>query len=50
MGTYAHVIYEAFFAFPLVALLITLPYIVYNYHRFGSALGLKTLIFYSFVL
>ncbi len=33
-----------------MALLITLPYIVYNYHRYGSALGLKTLIFYSFVL
>lgn len=50
MATYAHVIEQAFILFPLVAALITLPYALYNYRHYGSALGLKTLIFYSFVL
>lgn len=50
MATYAHVIVQAFMLFPLVAALVTVPYALYNYRRYGSALGLKTLIFYSFVL
>lgn len=50
MATYAHVIVQAFIFFPLVAALVTVPYALYNYRRYGSALGLKTLIFYSFVL
>lgn len=50
MATYAHVITQAFMLFPLVAALVTVPYALYNYRRYGSVLGLKTLIFYSFVL
>lgn len=50
MGTYKTVILEAFLLFPVVALLITVPYLVYSYRRYGSALGLRTVVTYSFVL
>lgn len=35
--------------FPLVALVITLPYMAYQYRRFGSISFWKTLVVYSFV-
>lgn len=50
MGTYKTVILEAFLLFPIVALLITVPYLVHSYRRYGSALGLRTVVVYSFVL
>lgn len=50
MGTYKTVILEAFLFFPVVAFLITVPYLVHSYRKYGSALGLRTVIVYSFVL
>ena len=50
MQTYEAVIVQAFAVFPLVALLITVPYLIYCYRTYGSAWGLRALIVYSFVL
>ncbi len=36
--------------FPLVALVFTMPYAVYQYHRYGAISKLRTLIIYSFIL
>lgn len=36
--------------FPIIALLITLPYMIKQYHKFGSIPFLRTFIIYSFVL
>ena len=36
--------------FPLVAFVITLPYLIYNYRKYGSVMGLRVPIIYSFVL
>lgn len=40
----------AFLLFPLVAFLITIPFILIEYHKFGSINKLRTLIIYSFIL
>lgn len=50
MGIYQDVIRQAFIFFPLVAVLITLPYIAYNYYKYGSIISLRIAIIYSFVL
>lgn len=49
MSTYASNIIFAATAFPLAAFLITLPYLIYQYRRFGSIPWLRTLVVYSFV-
>lgn len=36
--------------FPIIALLITLPYLIYEYHKYGSVPFLKTTLVYSFLL
>ena len=50
MSTYVDIVKQAFLFFPVIALLFTLPYIVYNYHKYGSILSLRILIVYSFIL
>lgn len=50
MSIYQDVIKQAFIFFPLVAILITLPYIAYNYYKYGSIISLRIAIIYSFVL
>lgn len=50
MEIYLEVIGQALFVFPFAALLITLPYVIYNYRKYGSVLSLRILIVYSFVL
>ena len=50
LSTYETVILQAVLVFPVVALLITVPYLVHCYRRYGSALGLRAVIVYSFVL
>ena len=40
----------ALIIFPFLALLITLPYIIYEYHHYGSVNKLRTLIICSFIL
>ena len=36
--------------FPLIAAAFTLPYALYQYHKYGSVSKLRTLIIYSFIL
>ena len=40
----------AIFIFPVLAFLITVPYMIFNYRKYGSVNKLRTLILYSFVL
>jgi len=50
MQTYEIAIRVAFVTFPIIAFLITLPYMIRQYHRYGSIPFLRTVIVYSFVL
>lgn len=47
---YLITIKTAFVVFPLIAFLITIPFILHNYHKYGSINPLRTLIIYSFIL
>ena len=40
----------AAWVFPFVAALITFPYMVFQYRRYGSILLLRTTVLYSFIL
>lgn len=40
----------AFFVFPLIALLFTIPFILHQYHKYGSINKSRVLIIYSFIL
>ncbi|WP_346699080.1 VanZ family protein [Catenibacillus scindens] len=50
MGDYPAVIMQAVILFPFAAFLFTLPYILYNYHKYGSVLSIRIGIVYSFIL
>lgn len=50
MNQYVQVILTAAVAFPVLAAVITLPYLIYNYRKHGSVLSLRVPIIYSFVL
>ena len=50
MSVYALPIKVGLIIFPIIALLITLPYMIKQYHKFGSIPFMKTFIIYSFVL
>lgn len=50
MGVYKDVIVQALVIFPVIACLFTMPYVIYNYHKYGSVLSLRILIVYSFIL
>lgn len=41
---------SAIFIFPFIALLFTMPFILYQYHKYGSINKLRGLIVYSFIL
>lgn len=47
---YLNSIKAAMLFFPVLALLITLPYMIVNYRKYGSVNKLRTLILYSFIL
>ena len=47
---YLSVVEKAFIFFPFIAFFITIPYILYQYHKYGSINKLRTLIIYSFFL
>ena len=49
MSVYTGNIVSGLLTFPLIAFAITLPYMVYQYRKFGSIPWLRTLIVYSFV-
>ena len=50
MSYYVSIIIQACIAFPMIAFLFSLPYIVYNYHKYGSFLSMRIAIVYSFIL
>ena len=50
MNLYLDVIRQAFLFFPVAAFVFTIPYILVNYHKYGSLLSLRILIVYSFIL
>lgn len=49
MHIYLETISVAVFVFPVLALLITLPYMLSQYHRYGAILAVRVGIVYSFV-
>lgn len=50
MSTYLQVIRTALFAFPLLAAALTVPYVLYQYRKFGAIPLWRTAILYSFAL
>lgn len=48
--SYIEIILTACLFFPILAFIITLPYIIYNYHKYGSILLIRTLLIYGFIL
>lgn len=47
---YTETIKISFFIFPLIAMLLTLPYMIHNYRKYGSINKIRTLIVFSFIL
>lgn len=41
MEIYKEVIIQAVIIFPVVAALFTMPYVLYNYHKYGSVLSCR---------
>ena len=50
MTTFSYAIKMAIILFPLVALIFTIPYILYQYHKYGSVNSYRSLVIYSFLL
>ncbi len=50
MSSYIVPIKVGIIVFPIIALLITLPYMIKQYHKYGSIPLLRTFVVYSFVL
>lgn len=50
MGIYVFSIKVGLILFPILALFITIPFMMSQYHKYGSIPYFKTIIFYSFVL
>ena len=50
MENYIEPIKYAIILFPFIAFLFTLPYILHQYHKYGSVYYLRVLIIYSFIL
>lgn len=48
--SYMVAIKTAIVVFPIIAFLITIPFILHNYHKYGSIHYIKTLVIYSFIL
>ena len=48
--SYVEAIKTAILAFPFIAFLFTIPFILYNYHKYGSIHFLRVFIIYSFIL
>ena len=48
--SYVEAIKTAILAFPFIAFLFMIPFILYNYHKYGSIHFLRVFIIYSFIL
>ena len=49
MSGYTEVIFQALVLFPLAALLITMPFLIHHYRKFGSITFPRVFLVYSFV-
>ena len=47
---YLSAIKTAFFFFSIIAFLFTIPFVLHQYHKYGSINKLRVLIIYSFIL
>lgn len=50
MSTFSYALKMAIILFPIVALLFTIPYIIFQYHKYGSVNAYRSIIIYSFLL
>lgn len=50
MAIYKIPITTAFIVFPIIAFIFTLPYLIYQYRKYGAVLFLRSVIVYSFIL
>ena len=50
MNAYKIPIESAFFIFPIIALIFTIPFLLYQYRKYGGVPYIKSLIIYSFIL
>lgn len=50
MHTYLETIKQAAISFPAIAVIFTIPYLIYNYKKYGSIMSLRLWIIYSFIL
>ncbi len=50
MSQYLDALRQAMVIYPVIVVLFTVPYIAWNYHKYGSVLSLRVLIVYSFIL
>ena len=44
MNSYLEALRQAVILFPVLAVLFTVPYIAFHYHKYGSVLSLRILI------
>lgn len=50
MDRYLYAIKTGILLFPILAVIITIPYIIHQYRKYGSLLFLRSVIIYSFIL
>ena len=50
MAVYFEPIKTALILFPIIAFLITLPYLIIEYHKYGAVSLLRSIIIYTFIL
>lgn len=50
MSSYLEALRQAAILFPVIAVVFTIPYIAFNYHKYGSVLSLRAVIVYTFIL
>ena len=50
MSSYLEALRQAAILFPIIAVVFTIPYVAFNYHRYGSVLSLRAVIVYTFIL
>lgn len=50
MYSYIDAIQQASISFPVIAVIFSVPYLIYNYKKYGSIMSLRVWIVYSFIL
>ena len=50
MNAYSIPIQFAIITFPFIAFILTIPFLIYQYRKYGAIPILKSIIFYSFIL